>query len=580
VNKCGYQFQTIGDAQRQMLRATYPHTLKMLQGGKSLELAIEWKIARLARGLPGVLVLRYVTSDKEPLSEVPALTATALRAFEGFQTLAGAGIAVVLEVPVNERFHTDPADFAALAEVSTVAAAAIKHSGFTPGVLVTSEGNPPGESYGAPYFLQPRVLACLLTFRALGAVWCPHGYSHPPSGSEDEWHSTRPAQILAQLPEPARLNYLYGEDGCDGGTQQTDRRPGRGWRDYFGPAGDYATWYRAKSHAIAADPLCVGSAIFLCGADPASKPSWDSFDIGDELDLRGVFTEDVPGPQITWLPTTPSTPPAPAPTPAPTKPIPASPGKDSSMTDVVLSCPHREAPAFYQSEQEGNYSKQKRAKTVGCVIHSTAGGSSSLAAETAATANWFGSREAGVSAHRVVGPTEVVTCVPDDLTAYHARENNADHLGVEFAMPDGAAWTTAIYPDVYYEAGGELLARWAQKYKFPLRWVTDQTQPGLITHKDSAAGKRDGRRDPTGSFDRARLLASALAWQTRIGGTPVVTPPKPVPKPPAFDYEASAWGPIYRAHAALQATGDQADAGLALTVHNAVVLHKLVKGNA
>lgn len=54
----------------------------------------------------------------------------------------------------------------------------------------------------------------------------------------------------------------------------------------------------------------------------------------------------------------------------------------------------------------------------------------------------------------------------------------------------------------------------------------------------------------------------------------------PTPTAPTTDYEAVAWSPIFKAREALQKTGDQADAALAQAIHNAMVLHKLVKGKA
>jgi hypothetical protein len=309
MNKSGLQVQRSTPAFETMFEAVCAELFvyKQLDGARDWGRAQAWADARRARGLPGVLVLRLVTADNEPLSELPRLTANALVFWSGFQALAGDGIVVILEVPINERFHTDMAQFAELCEASVVAAGAIKDAGFTPGVLVIAEGNPPGPNYGIDFFLQPRVLACLRQFRAMGAVWMPHGYSHPPDPSDDEFHSTRPSKILALLPEECRLNYAYGEDGCDGGTSQANQKPGQGFRAYFGDGGGttgprkYRDWMAAKRAAVAADPLCIGSAIFLDGADPASRPPWDSFDIGDEVDFRAYFRESVAGPPITWL---------------------------------------------------------------------------------------------------------------------------------------------------------------------------------------------------------------------------------------------------------------------------------------
>lgn len=469
-NKTGFQFQVIGEAQRTMLRATWPYCLKMLQGGKSLELAREWRGHRP----DGVLVLRYVTADNEPLSQLPLLTDRAVQEFAGFQSVGGR---VVLEVPVNERFHTDPADFAALAEASVVAAATIKKAGFTPGVLITSEGNPPGPRFGVDYFLQPRVLECMLSFRAMGAVWCPHGYSHPPAASDEAFHATRPSWIMGQLPEPARLNYLYGESGCDGGTDQPNRKPGRGWTDYFDSPRAYADWYRTKSRAIAQDSLCVGAAIFLCGADPGSRPPWDSFDIGDEVDLRPVFTEDVPGPPITWL--SPSAP-------------------EVTVPDISLSVPTSTALA-----NPANYSHGPRAKTMGVVIHTTRGGAASLAAEYAGTVAWFQNPAAQVSAHLVVGPASVARCVHDADVAWHARSANATHLGIEICQPTIATPITGFQ----YRAAAEACRLWAAAHGFPLQRVWTITQPGLVGHEDSEPGKIDGKTDPGPQFDWPKFLA-------------------------------------------------------------------------
>ena len=290
MNKTGFQFQIIGEAQRTLLRATWPWCLKMLQTGKSLDLAKEWR----AHVPNGVLVLRYVTGDSEPLSDLPRLTDLAIKQYEGFQSVGGK---VVLEVPINERFQTTKEDFAALAEASVTSARTIKAAGFTPGVLITSEGNPPGPDFGIAFFLQPAVLDALREFRKMGAIWCPHGYSHPPAISDDAYHSIRPQEILAQLPEDVRLNYLYGEDGCDGGCDLPNKKPGVGWMGYFPNARAYAEWMHAKRQAITDDPLCVGSAMFLSGG----YSQWQTFDIGDEVGIRPYFTEAVDGPPIHWL---------------------------------------------------------------------------------------------------------------------------------------------------------------------------------------------------------------------------------------------------------------------------------------
>lgn len=594
------QLQLLTDAARTMVRATNPHTLKFLQGAKSLDLAREWKRDRRAAGRPGVLVLRYVTGDREPLSELPALTAAALREFDGFQGLAGDGIVVVLEVPVNERFHTAPDDFAQLAEASMVAAGSIKQAGFTPGVLVTSEGNPPGDRYGADFFLQPRVLGCLRAFRAMGAVWCPHGYSHPPAAADEEYHSIRPGRILALLPEDARLNYLYGEDGCDGGCDLPDKRPGQGWRSYFPSARAYADWYRAKSRAIAADPLCIGSAIFLCGADPGSRPPWDSFDVGDEVDLRDVFREEVPGSPILWFPptpaaipqTSPATPPVPATTPQVSQPTPQPSAGGSPVADVRLSVEERQSHAA-----EGNYEvSASPVSWIGVLIHSTGGPSGTVEGQYVGTINWFQNPDAGVSAHRVVGGgkfQEVAVSVHDDEIAYHGRSENRRRRGIEIAHGDGGAWDAVAYSAFQYAAAAELVARWhlADGKRWPIKLLSRAElaaqAPGIGFHRDTPDGIADGRRDPSVPFDGARLVREAVAWVAKLeaGTAPAVTPPPvPTPIPPqpghwpngrpvasSAEYDQHVWSPLFTAYQALKnggngGLGDDDDAAAILAI--------------
>lgn len=482
VRKMGFQCQAVGEAQRSMVRATWPHCLKLLHGAHDLELAREWR----ARVPDGVLVLRLVTDDDEPLSELPRLVEAAILAFEGFQSVGGR---IVLEVPINERFQTTHAEFAALAQASVPAAARIKAAGYTPGVLVTSEGNPPGppvdpSPFGMGFWTQPAVLEALLSFRAMGAIWCPHGYSHPPDASDDAHHALRPAWVMANLPAPARLNYLYGECGCDGGTNQPNKKPGVGWRGYFDDRGQsaaskYAEWLRAFALGAAADPLCVGAAIFLSGW---SDRRWESFDVGDEVDLRALLTADVPGPPIRWL----------APTPPQEPPM---------SEDIVLSCPMRASHAA-----EGNYAPGPRPTTRGVVIHTTRGGASSVETEYVATLNWFTNPDAGVSAHLVIGAgrfSEACRSVHDAEVAHHAREHNATHLGLEIVQQTPA---TPI-ADFSYRAAAEACRKWAATYGFPLRRVMDARQPGLIGHEDTAAGKRDGKTDPGPLFDWPRFLA-------------------------------------------------------------------------
>lgn len=339
MNKSGIQAQLATDAFKQMVRATWPYTLKILDGARDVGLVTEWAAQRRQRG-GGLLMLRLVTPDSVRIDELPELTDRALVAFSGWQVFAEGGVTVVLELPINEKFHTDEKDFADLAEASVPQAEKVHRAGFVAGVLVTSEGNPPGPDSGIAFFTQPRVLAALRRFRELGSVWAPHGYSHPPAKADDPDHFNRPPRILAQLPEDARLNYAFGEMGCDGGCALPDQKPGVGYKGYFADpaARGYASWVRPQVTALAADELCIGGALFLSGHDPAGRPNFETFDVGDEVDFRPVLTDDAAGPPVRWLtpvltapaPENGEEPSNPTTTPEPATPRPADPPETHS----------------------------------------------------------------------------------------------------------------------------------------------------------------------------------------------------------------------------------------------------------
>lgn len=519
-NRSGIQAQLADAAFKTMVEATAPYCLKILDGARDLPLVNTWVNRRRSMG-GGLLMLRTVTGDGVGIADLPALTQRTLRDFAGWQALAGGGVEVILECPINEKFHTDPAEFADLAEATDHFVEAATDAGFWAGVLVVSEGNPPGPNYGAGFFLQPRVLAMLRKWRQLPlrkpgkrVIWVPHGYSHPPAAAEDEYHFDRPRNILAQLPGDARLNYALGEMGCDGGCDLPDKKPGVGWTGYWQRIEDYAAWVRPQVAAVAQDPLCVGGAFFLSGADPNGRPNFVSFDVRDEVDFRPVLTEAVPGPPITWL------------EPAPTPEVPP-------MADVTLSVPTRTAHAA-----EGNWGQGETfGPCIGVVIHSTGGAGRTLETEYVGTINWFQNPDAGVSAHRVIGAgkfSEVCTSLHDHEKAYHAREPaNTNRRGIEFAHPDG--FDAVAYPDFQYEAAAELIVRWkladaARGWVWPLKLLNQadalRDAPGIVYHRDLPAGIRDGRRDPTPPFDGVKLTAAINRWYAKLsGGTPV--PPNP-----------------------------------------------------
>lgn len=214
--------------------------------------------------------------------------------------------------------------------------------------------------------------------------------------------------------------------------------------------------------------------------------------------------------------------PTPAAPAAPSKPnlpvAPAKPPQEAPVTDIKLSVPMRDATAHAD-----NFARAKRPKTLGVVIHTTRGGTSSAEKDYSATINWLKNPDAGVSAHLVVGAgrfSEVARCVPDDEIAFHARELNGTHLGIEIAQPE----KDSAISDFQYRAAAEAVTLWAARYGFPVRRVLDQAQAGIIGHEDSAAGKRDGKSDPGPVFDWPRFLALAGAGDGTVTGPPAPAP--------------------------------------------------------
>lgn len=140
----------------------------------------------------------------------------------------------------------------------------------------------------------------------------------------------------------------------------------------------------------------------------------------------------------------------------------------------------------------------RRKTTQGVVLHATHGNAATVEQEFQATLNWFRSPASQVSAHAVIAwDGTIAYCVSDELEAWHSRELNGSHLGVELAKPR----LESPLSDAQYRGLAWLLNRWAAKYGFPL----DDTH--LPEHRETAPGKRDGKLDIGGPFDRKTLMA-------------------------------------------------------------------------
>lgn len=169
--------------------------------------------------------------------------------------------------------------------------------------------------------------------------------------------------------------------------------------------------------------------------------------------------------------------------------------------DVTLS-----VPTVVQYAAPGNFAVGPRAQTRGVVVHTTRGGSGSLEEDYRSTVAWFQNPQSGVSAHLVVGPSEVARCLHDTAIGYHAKTANQAFLGLEIAQP---TISTPI-SDFQYAAAAEACRRWAEQYGFPLERVMTEAAAGLVGHQDTESGKQDGKTDPgvppQGVFDWGRFL--------------------------------------------------------------------------
>lgn len=144
----------------------------------------------------------------------------------------------------------------------------------------------------------------------------------------------------------------------------------------------------------------------------------------------------------------------------------------------------------------------KRRETIGIVIHSTRGPTATLETDYRATVRFFSQAASEVSAHAVIGPSEITLCVPWDQIAWHAREANLTHIGIELAQPA----SQPPFADAQYLALAAMVGKLCDRYGIPRRRVPSQYLPGLIGHEDAETGRRESKSDPGWQFDWQRFL--------------------------------------------------------------------------
>ncbi len=157
-----------------------------------------------------------------------------------------------------------------------------------------------------------------------------------------------------------------------------------------------------------------------------------------------------------------------------------------------------------------------RPRTGGIVLHSTRGPTRASAGEAlaatlereySAAVRYMLNPANEVSPHFCVGPTKVARMVPDDLIAWHAKEHNQTHLGIEIAQP---AYCPE-FVEFQYDATAEICAHWCWTYGLAALHVTDSDRNGIIGHEETDQGRRDGKSDPGAGWDWDHFIPKVVA---------------------------------------------------------------------
>ena len=137
-----------------------------------------------------------------------------------------------------------------------------------------------------------------------------------------------------------------------------------------------------------------------------------------------------------------------------------------------------------------------RFQTVGCVIHSTRGGASSLHNEFVGTLNHFMNPASEVSAHIVIAADGTIAKVVDpDLVAFHAGQHNHTHLGIELVQPRLGDEIT----DAQYRSCAIWLKEMSERFGFALE------RGNLPEHRETTQGASVGKTDVSLPYSFARL---------------------------------------------------------------------------
>lgn len=136
------------------------------------------------------------------------------------------------------------------------------------------------------------------------------------------------------------------------------------------------------------------------------------------------------------------------------------------------------------------------------------------------------------SAHVCIDSDSAVRCVADSDTAWAAPGANSDGLQLEcagFMKQNREQWLDS-YGKAMMEIGAEVCAAWANKYKIPVRKLTQVQlqagQKGFTSHADvSAVYRRTDHTDPGKGFPWDYFLGRVEDF---LDGDPDATKPDPV----------------------------------------------------
>ena len=152
---------------------------------------------------------------------------------------------------------------------------------------------------------------------------------------------------------------------------------------------------------------------------------------------------------------------------------------------------------------------------LGVVIHATRSGIPQNPNELAATLNWFQNPAGQVSAHWVIDRDGTkVRVIDDDRQAWHARDHNATHWGIELCQ--------GVDSDGYTQVQLDALAEVCKGYAQDFGVAAAHAFAGFVGHQETPCGRQDGKTDPGayfpwGSFSQNAVLSYFLVGDEYAG---------------------------------------------------------------